>query len=46
MFAVINGHIKIETILGGIDKALALGVKVTINAALMKKYNIQKLQIS
>jgi molybdenum cofactor biosynthesis enzyme MoaA len=46
MFAVIIGHIIINTILRGIDKTLALGVKVTINAVLVNQYNKQKLQVS
>jgi cyclic pyranopterin phosphate synthase len=44
MFAAITGHDKLETILRGIDKALALGVKVKINAVLMKQYNELELQ--
>jgi cyclic pyranopterin phosphate synthase len=44
MFAAITGHHNLETILRGIDKALALGVKVKINAVLMKQYNEQELQ--
>ena len=44
MFAAITGHNNIETILRGIDKALALDVKVKINAVLMKQYNEQELQ--
>jgi cyclic pyranopterin phosphate synthase len=44
MFAAITGHNKLESILRGIDKALALGVKVKINAVLMKQYNEQELQ--
>ncbi len=46
MFAVIIGHMIINTILRGIDKTLALGVKVTINAVLVNQYNKQKLQVS
>ena len=46
MFAVIIGHIIINTILRGIDKTLALGVRVTINAVLVNQYNKQKLQVS
>jgi cyclic pyranopterin phosphate synthase len=44
MFAAITGHNKLETILRGIDKAIALGVKVKVNAVLMKKYNEKELQ--
>ncbi|WP_293745889.1 GTP 3',8-cyclase MoaA [uncultured Paraglaciecola sp.] len=44
MFSAITGHDKLETILCGIDKAIALGVKVKINAVLMKQYNEQELQ--
>ena len=44
LFAAITGHNKLETILRGIDKAIALGVKVKINAVLMKQYNEKELQ--
>jgi cyclic pyranopterin phosphate synthase len=44
MFAAITGHDKLESILRGIDKAIALGVKVKVNAVLMKQYNQQELQ--
>ena len=44
MFAAITGHDKLETILRGINKAIALGVKVKVNAVLMKQYNQQELQ--
>jgi cyclic pyranopterin phosphate synthase len=44
IFAAITGHNKLETILRGIDKAIALGVKVKINSVLMKQYNEQELQ--
>jgi cyclic pyranopterin phosphate synthase len=44
IFATTIGHNKPEAILCSIDKALALGVKVNINAVLMKQYNEQELQ--
>ena len=44
MFVAITGHNKLETIMRGIDKALALCVKVKINAVLIKQYNEQELQ--
>lgn len=44
MFRSITGHDKLETILRGIDKALALGIKVKVNAVLMKQYNGSELQ--
>ena len=44
MFAAITGHNKLKTILRGIDKAIALGVKVKVNAVLMKQYNEKELQ--
>lgn len=43
MFASITGHNKLDSILRGIDKALALGVQVKVNAVLMKQYNEQEL---
>ncbi|WP_340678683.1 GTP 3',8-cyclase MoaA [Paraglaciecola sp.] len=39
MFASITGHDKLESILVGIDKALTLGLKVKVNAVLMRQYN-------
>ena len=39
MFASITGHDKLESILRGIDKALRLGLKVKVNAVLMRQYN-------
>lgn len=39
MFASITGHDKLESILRGVDKAVALGLKVKINAVLMRQYN-------
>ncbi|WP_133471518.1 GTP 3',8-cyclase MoaA [Paraglaciecola marina] len=44
MFASITGHNKLESILRGIDKALALGVRVKVNAVLMKQYNEKELE--
>ncbi|WP_158968992.1 GTP 3',8-cyclase MoaA [Paraglaciecola sp. L3A3] len=39
MFQSITGHDSLDSILTGIDKALALGVKVKVNVVLMKQYN-------
>ena len=39
MFAAITGHDKLEAILVGIDRALSLGIKVKVNAVLMRQYN-------
>lgn len=39
MFAAITGHDKLDSILRGIDKALALGIDVKVNAVLLKQYN-------
>lgn len=39
MFAAITGHDKLTSILRGIDKALNLGLKVKVNAVLMRQYN-------
>jgi cyclic pyranopterin phosphate synthase len=44
IFSTITGHNRPEIILHSIDKALALGVKVKINAVSMKQYNVQELQ--
>ena len=44
MFATITGHDKLKAILEGVDKAIALGVKVKINAVLMKQYNEREVQ--
>ncbi len=44
MFAAITGHDKLEAILRGINKAVSLGVKVKVNAVLMKQYNAHELQ--
>ncbi|MGS2720216.1 GTP 3',8-cyclase MoaA [Paraglaciecola aestuariivivens] len=44
MFKAITGHDKLKAILSGIHKALALGVKVKVNAVLMKQYNAHDLQ--
>ncbi|MCF2948996.1 GTP 3',8-cyclase MoaA [Paraglaciecola aquimarina] len=43
MFQSITGHDKLTSILTGIDKALALGVKVKVNAVLLKQYNSSEL---
>ncbi|MDP5029364.1 MAG: GTP 3',8-cyclase MoaA [Paraglaciecola sp.] len=39
LFAAITGHDSLDTILRGIDKALLLGLKVKVNAVLMRQYN-------
>lgn len=39
MFASITGHNKLETILRGVEHALMLGIKVKINAVLLRQYN-------
>lgn len=39
LFAAITGHDSLKTILVGIDKALSLGLKVKVNAVLMRQYN-------
>ncbi|WP_395345614.1 GTP 3',8-cyclase MoaA [Ningiella sp. W23] len=39
MFMSITGHDKLGSILRGIDKALSLGLKVKINAVLLRQYN-------
>lgn len=39
MFASITGHNKLDTILRGIDRALELGIKVKINAVLLRQFN-------
>jgi GTP 3',8-cyclase len=39
MFASITGHDTLNSILAGIDKALSLGLKVKVNAVLMRQYN-------
>jgi GTP 3',8-cyclase len=42
-FASITGHDKLESIIRGIDKALALGLKVKVNAVLLRQYNAHEL---
>jgi cyclic pyranopterin phosphate synthase len=39
MFSNITGHDKLDSILRGIEKALSVGIKVKINAVLMRQYN-------
>lgn len=39
LFASITGHNTLDSILAGIDKALSLGLKVKVNAVLMRQYN-------
>jgi cyclic pyranopterin phosphate synthase len=39
LFNSITGHDKLETILKGIDRALELGIKVKVNAVLMRQFN-------
>lgn len=39
MFSSITGHDKLDSILRGIEKALSFGIKVKINAVLMRQYN-------
>ena len=39
MFSAITGHDKLDTILAGIDKALTLGLKVKVNAVLLRQFN-------
>ncbi|MDM7859906.1 GTP 3',8-cyclase MoaA [Alteromonas sp. ASW11-36] len=44
MFNAITGHDHLDRILRGIDKALALGLTVKVNAVLMRKVNQRSLQ--
>ena len=44
LFNSITGHDKLSVILNGIDKALDLGVKVKVNAVLMRQFNHGELQ--
>jgi cyclic pyranopterin phosphate synthase len=44
MFESITGHDKLTSILRGIDKALVLGIKVKVNAVLLKQYNASELK--
>lgn len=39
IFASITGHDKLDTIMKGIDMALAAGIKVKVNAVLMRQFN-------
>lgn len=39
MFASITGHDSLDSILAGIEKGLTLGLKVKVNAVLMRQYN-------
>ncbi|WP_026375412.1 GTP 3',8-cyclase MoaA [Aestuariibacter salexigens] len=44
MFEVITGHDRLQSILRGVEKAIALGLKVKVNVVLMKQYNLATLQ--
>jgi GTP 3',8-cyclase len=44
MFASITGHDKLATIMEGIDMALASGLKVKVNAVLMREFNVAEFQ--
>ena len=44
MFNAITGNDKLLSIMRGIDKALSLGVRVKVNAVLLKQYNGDQLQ--
>ena len=44
MFASITGHDKLTTIMQGIDMALAAGIKVKVNAVLMRQFNVTEFQ--
>lgn len=44
LFKSITGADKLETILAGIDKAIALGLKVKVNGVLMRQYNANDIQ--
>ena len=44
LFAAITGHDKLATILRGIDKAIELGIKVKVNAVLLRQYNGNEMQ--
>lgn len=43
MFASITGHDKLKTIMNGIDMALDAGIKVKVNAVLMRQFNQSEL---
>ena len=43
LFASITGHDKLDSILSGIDKALTLGLKVKVNAVLLRQFNQHQL---
>ena len=43
LFNAITGHDHLQSILRGIDKALTLGLKVKVNAVLMRQFNQQSL---
>lgn len=44
LFKSITGADKLDTILAGIDKAIALGLKVKVNGVLMRQYNANDIQ--
>jgi len=39
-FKAITGHDKLQKILGGIDRALALGIPTKVNAVLLREHNL------
>ncbi|MCY0965028.1 GTP 3',8-cyclase MoaA [Parathalassolituus penaei] len=43
-FATITGHDVLPSLLRGLDRALALGLKVKINAVLLRGFNFDQLQ--
>lgn len=43
MFASITGHDKLQTILTGIDMAVAAGLQVKVNTVLMRQFNSNEL---
>lgn len=43
MFASITGHDRLSTIMQGIDMALEAGIKVKVNAVLMRQFNHSEL---
>lgn len=45
MFNAITGHDHLQRILRGIDKALSLGIKVKVNAVLMRQFNHHALTV-
>ncbi|MDF2177399.1 GTP 3',8-cyclase MoaA [Aliiglaciecola sp. CAU 1673] len=45
-FKAITGHNKLDTILKGVDEALALGIKVKINSVLLRPYSESTLSLA